>query len=103
MCGSRRSLKTVRMTTQSFPGLRRAARALVPTCAQAAAVSSTAASAGRRAAWAAAWVLLASSENAATQISSVIPTPEIVPAGGTVRTAIAISDDNGNPIGAPGT
>jgi uncharacterized repeat protein (TIGR01451 family) len=51
----------------------------------------------------ASWLLLAGAAQAATQISSVVPTPEIVPAGGTVTTAIGVSDDNGNAVGAPGT
>lgn len=64
----------------------------------------TAAQAARRfVLLAASSLLMAGAAQAATQISSVVPTPEIVPAGGTVSTAIGVSDDNGNAVGAPGT
>ncbi|WP_140844353.1 SdrD B-like domain-containing protein [Variovorax guangxiensis] len=91
------------MITLSFPRLRRAARAIGRACTPSASGLFSGISAGRRTALAVSMVLLAGTVQAATQISSVIPTPEIVPAGGTVRTAIGLSDDNGNPVGSPGT
>ena len=48
-------------------------------------------------------LLLAGAAQAATQISSVVPVPAIVPAGAVVTTTIGVADDNGSEVGAPGT
>ncbi|MDR6889202.1 MULTISPECIES: SdrD B-like domain-containing protein [Variovorax] len=48
-------------------------------------------------------LLLASAAHAIPQVSSLVHTPDILPAGGTVTSTVTIAETDSLPIGAPGT